>query len=99
MTSRSAKDDLDRQAEKLEKKLPDWAASTVRWLRQPSSKWVRMPAALLLIAGGFVGFLPILGFWMVPLGLMLVAQDVPFLRGPLAKGLSWIERKWANRKK
>lgn len=99
MTSRSAKDDLDRQAEKLEKKLPHWAARTVRWLREPSSKWVRMPAALLLIACGVLGFLPILGFWMVPLGLMLVAQDVPFLRGPLASGLRWIERKWQKRKR
>lgn len=31
----------------------------------------------LLVAGGIVGFLPILGFWMVPLGLALIATDIP----------------------
>lgn len=33
----------------------------------------------LLVAGGIVGFLPILGFWMVPLGLALIATDIPSL--------------------
>ena len=33
---------------------------------------------------GVVGFLPILGFWMVPLGLAVLAQDVPVLRRPMA---------------
>ena len=48
--------------------------------------------------GGFVGFLPILGFWMAPLGLVLVAQDVPFLRPPMARMLAWIDGKWPARK-
>ena len=64
------------------------------WLRGPSSGFVRIPLAILLIGGGIVGFLPVLGFWMVPLGLALIAQDVPFLRPPLARFLGWIERKW-----
>jgi hypothetical protein len=42
---------------------------------------------------GFLGFLPILGFWMVPLGLALIAIDVPFLRGPLAAALGMVSRK------
>lgn len=56
--------------------------------------WVRIPAGLLLIAGGIVGFLPILGFWMVPLGLALIALDVPFLREPIARLIAWGEAKW-----
>jgi hypothetical protein len=47
-----------------------------------------------LIVGGIFGFLPVLGFWMVPLGLILIAQDVPFLRGPVARFLSACERGW-----
>jgi hypothetical protein len=53
--------------------------------------------AVLLTAGGVVGFLPILGFWMIPLGLILVAQDIPFLRPPLARLFAWIDRQWPAR--
>ncbi len=55
---------------------------------------MRLPLAIVLILAGFVGFLPILGFWMVPLGLALLALDVPFLRGTLARALGWINRKF-----
>ena len=47
-----------------------------------------------LILGGIVGFLPILGFWMVPLGFLVLAIDVPFVRPPLIKLLDWVELKW-----
>ena len=30
--------------------------------------------------GGIFSFLPLLGVWMLPLGLLLIAQDVPFLQ-------------------
>lgn len=40
----------------------------------------RMPIACLLILGGLLSFLPVLGIWMLPLGLMLLAVDVPLLR-------------------
>jgi hypothetical protein len=53
-----------------------------------------MAAGGALIVGGIVGFLPILGFWMVPLGLILLAKDVPFLRTPLIHLMDWIDRKW-----
>lgn len=39
----------------------------------------RLPLGVLLIAGGILGFLPILGFWMIPLGVAIAALDV----GPL----------------
>jgi len=34
----------------------------------------------LLIIFGIFGFLPILGFWMIPLGLAALATDVPPLK-------------------
>ena len=37
---------------------------------------LRLVVGLLLIAGGFLGFLPVLGFWMIPLGLGVAARDV-----------------------
>jgi hypothetical protein len=68
-------------------------AKSLRGLAQ-SSPWLRWPAAFVLIIAGFFGFLPILGFWMVPLGVVLIVQDVPPLREPLARLLGYIERKW-----
>jgi hypothetical protein len=31
---------------------------------------------------------------MLPLGLLLIAQDVPILQKPLANVLRWIEGRW-----
>lgn len=88
------KKDLDEHLERFEYRLPRPAAGFVRWIRQPGSAWVRMPLGFALISGGVVGFLPILGFWMVPLGMMVVAKDVPVFRPPLVRLLDWIEHKW-----
>ncbi len=53
-------------------------------LRRDSWFPIRFPLALLLIAGGLFSFLPILGIWMLPLGLLLLAVDLPVLRGPIS---------------
>jgi hypothetical protein len=91
----------DRDAEKLDRKidriadaLPESAGGFLRWLKSPSSRWVRVPIALLLILGGILAFLPVLGVWMLPLGLLFLAQDVPFLQRPILQALTWLERKW-----
>ena len=34
----------------------------------------------LVVAGGLFGFLPVLGYWMVPVGLVILATDVPPIR-------------------
>ncbi|HSG56618.1 MAG TPA: hypothetical protein VLA45_14320 [Paracoccaceae bacterium] len=51
---------------------------------------VRLVLGLLLITGGFLGFLPVLGFWMIPLGLGVAALDVlplwRWLRGQQRNG-------------
>ena len=41
---------------------------------------LRMVIGLLLLLGGILGFLPILGFWMIPLGLMVLSYDLPLVR-------------------
>ncbi len=85
-------DELDR----LQDRLPGWAARMLRGARKPTAGWIRIPAATMLIIGGILGtVLPIIGFWMVPLGLALLAIDVPFLRGPLARILAFVNRKLA----
>ncbi len=79
--------------ERLIDRLPSNLQASVRWLRRPSSRWVRIPAGVLLIGGGFLGMLPILGLWMLPLGLILLADDVPPLRAWRDRTLTWIERR------
>jgi hypothetical protein len=80
---------------RLEREVPDRVARTLRSLRHPDARWIRIPIALLAIVGGIFSFLPVLGIWMLPLGLLLLAQDVPFLRKPVAKATIWGMRKWA----
>jgi hypothetical protein len=55
-------------------------------------KPLRIGAGLLLIAGGCVGFLPVLGFWMIPAGLVVLAIDIPWLQGPVKRAEAWIAR-------
>ena len=93
------KSELDRHFVWFERRLPPWAARFVAWLRKPSSRLVRIPLAILLIAGGIFSFLPVLGLWMLPLGLLLFAQDVPMLQKPMVQMLGWIERKWIERQR
>ena len=50
---------------------------------------VRTVFGIVLIIGGVFGFLPILGFWMIPLGGALITLDIPPLRRRL---LDWLER-------
>jgi hypothetical protein len=44
-------------------------------LRKSRLRLVRIPTGVLLVLGGLVGFLPLVGFWMVPLGLAVLAID------------------------
>jgi hypothetical protein len=88
------KEELDAHLEQFERRLPEGMRGFVRWLRKPGSGLVRIPLGIILILCGVVGFLPVLGFWMVPLGFLVLAIDVPFVRPPLIKLLDWVERKW-----
>ena len=88
------KAELDQHLELFERRLPERVRGMVRWLRKPGTGLIRVPLGLVLILCGLVGFLPILGFWMVPLGFLVLAIDVPFVRPPLIKLLDWVERKW-----
>jgi hypothetical protein len=97
--SEAHKVELDRHFAWFEAKLPPRPAKFVAWLRKPSSRYVRIPLAILLIVGGIFSFLPVLGLWMLPLGLLLFAQDVPALQKPMARTLGWIERKWIERQR
>src|SRR5262249_21702901 len=90
--------DLDRHLERFDRRLPRWCGRFLDWLWQPKMRWVRIPLGVLLVLCGFVGFLPILGFWMIPLGLIILAKDVRPLQPYLVRCLDWVERKWPDKK-
>lgn len=46
-------------------------------LRKAEKVWLRRTAGILLCIGGTLGFLPVLGYWMFPVGLALLAVDWP----------------------
>ena len=86
----------DPRVDQLIGRLPPRLNAAVRWLRRPASAWMRRAAAMLLICGGLLGFLPILGLWMLPLGLLLLAEDVPPLKSARTRILDWVERRHPN---
>ena len=90
----ATKAELNRYFEMIHRRVPIRVSQFIRWLRKPSSFAVRLVVALLLILGGIFSFLPVVGLWMLPLGLLFIAQDVPLLQKPLVCALGWVEAKW-----
>ena len=65
-----------------------------RWqIKIPGSPFGRQCLGAALIVGGILGFLPILGFWMLPLGLMVLSIDLPYLRKYRRKWETKMERR------
>ncbi len=86
-----------RQAfRRFEQEVPLWMGGSLRWLRHPASRWVRIPVGLLLMLGGVFAILPGLGIWMLPLGLLLLAADIPFLQKPVARITMAGAERWAR---
>lgn len=45
-------------------------------VRQKVPPGLRLVLGLVLICLGFLGFLPVLGFWMIPLGIAVAMLDI-----------------------
>jgi len=102
----NTKAELNMYFDMIDRRVPIRISRSIHWLRKPTSFGARLVVASLLIIGGIFSFLPVLGLWMLPLGLLLIAQDIPFLRRPLVKslalaeaGMKWLKVKWQNRKR
>ena len=54
---------------------------------------IRSVVGVLFMMGGVVGFLPILGFWMFPLGVAFVALDIPWTRHKIHDWMVSLKRK------
>ena len=85
---------LLRQFAVMERRIPA-LRRPLRILLRDRGGFVRLPFAILLMAGGLLSFLPFLGLWMLPLGGLLLAVDVPMLR-PMASAAMIRGRRWAS---
>lgn len=54
---------------------------------------IRSVIGVLFTIGGVFGFLPILGFWMFPLGVAFVALDIPWTRHKIHDWMVSLKRK------
>ena len=69
----------------------------VERLKRTPNKGIRILVGALLVIGGILGALPILGFWMIPLGLAVLAVDFPWARRAMVHlklGFRALKRKW-----
>jgi hypothetical protein len=96
MTGRMVKD--GPRLQRLLDALPRPARRSYAWLVRPQAKWVRLPLGLALIAGGTLGFLPVLGVWMLPIGALLVGEDIPPVRRATLHMLGRLQRWWDARR-
>lgn len=85
-----AKDKFMRAYARLESVAPARIRQALHWLHRPDAKPVRIPLAILCLIGALFSFLPLLGLELLPIGLMLLAHDVPSLRAPAASMTMWL---------
>lgn len=88
----------ERPLRRLLAALPRPVRRAALYLRRPGARWLRLPAGVALVLGGLLGFLPLLGFWMVPLGVLLLAEDIPALKKPTMRALAAVQGWWDRRR-
>ncbi|WP_298356085.1 hypothetical protein [uncultured Litoreibacter sp.] len=84
---------LDRQFDDIARRFP-LMRRPLNAIRARGWWIVRLPIALLFIAGGILSILPFLGLWMLPVGLLLLAVDLPMLRGPMSNTMIRTRRRY-----
>ncbi|MDQ8729397.1 hypothetical protein [Bradyrhizobium sp. LHD-71] len=86
--------ELNLYLDSIGRYLPARFCRFVIWLRRPSRLLIRIAVSLLLMVGGVLSFLPVLGIWMLPLGLIILSQDLRLLQRPLLGAFRWADRRW-----
>ena len=62
-------------------------------LHMPQSRPLRVTLGILLVLGGIVGFLPVLGFWMIPLGILILSYEFALVRRLRRRFVVWWQRR------
>jgi len=64
-----------------------------REFAMPRSRRLRIAMGVLLLVCGVLGFLPVLGFWMFPLGLLVLSYEFALVRRWRRRAVVWRERR------
>ncbi len=59
----------------------------------PRSRKARIAMGIALVFFGCLGFLPVLGFWMIPLGLLVLSYEFARVRRLRRRSIVWWERR------
>jgi hypothetical protein len=68
-----------------------------REIPMPASRVGRIVLGVLFVFFGLLGFLPILGFWMVPVGLLILSQDLAIVRRWRRRFAVWYAKRKSQR--
>lgn len=69
-----------------------------RGFRLPRNRGARIALGVSFVLLGLLGFLPILGYWMVPVGLLILSQDFAMVRRWRRSFDVWLGRRRHRRK-
>ena len=69
-----------------------------REFAMPQSRWLRILIGSVLVFLGCLGFLPVLGFWMIPLGVLVLSYEFASVRRFRRRTVVWWERRRRKRK-
>jgi hypothetical protein len=72
----------------LKQRIAGFMYRTLAWARDHVAPGIRSLIGVAFMVGGVFGFLPILGFWMLPLGAAFIALDIPQTRHKIE---AWME--------
>jgi hypothetical protein len=90
--------DFHEEMDRFQNHIPTWVAQNLNRLLGKRAIWVRvLTGVALIVAWGFFP-LPVVGIWMLPVGLALLAYDIPMMRRPMARLLHFTNRKIEKRK-
>ena len=90
--------DFHEEMDRFQNHIPTWVAQNLNRLLGKRAIRVRvLTGVALIVAWGFFP-LPVVGIWMLPVGLALLAYDIPMIRRPMARLLHLTNRKIEKRK-
>ena len=88
----------DPRLQRLLDVLPTRVQRSYEWLVHPKAKWVRRPLGLALVGGGIFSILPVFGLWMLPVGALLLGEDIPPVRRLTLNVLGRVQHWWDTRR-
>jgi hypothetical protein len=62
-------------------------------LSLPKSRTLRIMIGVVLILGGLLSLLPVFGLWMLPLGFLVLSNELPMVRRWRRRLILWWERR------